>query len=46
MTLSDDTELRSETRYPVIDPHASPITNRPLAMLVTYGIGQMVGTPI
>jgi hypothetical protein len=46
MTLFGDTELRSETAHPAIDPHASHITNRPLAMLVTYVIGQMVGTTI
>jgi vacuolar iron transporter family protein len=28
MTLSDDTELRSETPHPAIDRHASHITNR------------------
>jgi vacuolar iron transporter family protein len=28
MTLSDDTELRSETVHPATDPHASHITNR------------------
>ena len=28
MTISDRTELRSETAHPAIDPHASHITNR------------------
>jgi vacuolar iron transporter family protein len=28
MTLSDDTELRSETPHPPIDRHTSHITNR------------------
>jgi vacuolar iron transporter family protein len=28
MTLSDETELRSETMHPAIDPHASHIANR------------------
>jgi hypothetical protein len=46
MTPFECTELRSETLHPATDPHAPHITNRPLAMLVTYGIGQMVGTTI
>jgi hypothetical protein len=56
MTLFECPESRSETLHSAIDPHTSNITNRlnwlragvlgALAMLVTYGIGQMVGTTI
>jgi hypothetical protein len=49
MTLSDSAELRDEAPHPVTDPHAAHVANRlggALAMLVTYGIGQIVGTTI
>jgi hypothetical protein len=42
MTLSDSAELQDEAPHPVTDPHAAHIANR----LVTYGIGQIVGTTI